>query len=654
MEPIDRIGRFRIVERLGSGSSRDVFLAEDDAGARVVIKVLAAPHRNEGLLDPLLAGEASAYARLAHPNLVKVVDLFSAEGHFVIALEYLDGASLNVVRAVLKRGGGALDDPASLYVGSCVFAAIAAAHDARDANGVPAPVLHRSVNPSNVMISWDGVVKLGNFNVANVASVLRDSNPGFTWGSYGYLAPEHVLKHHVGPPADVYSASLVLWELLAGRKAIERGALTEAEVLTAMAAPRITPLDIVRADLDQRVRDALRAGLEIDPTRRTITAAELRDVLATGIDLAAERARLATTLERVRPDATRPRVVRSKQTLPLKAAPLTPEDLADADLPAPLSSPGPGSYRMLTPPDPDPVRAPVLAPAGPRPPVVLAPLAAPVVTRTVTLSLAPSTTPGAAPSPVIVQVAPSAPPPVHAAPDVLAPAPVLGPMPAPLLVPPPVLTPAPPPFAPFPSPVPVLAPHEYAPIITSAPPPPRRNFLPFVLGACGLLAVATAGVFLFVRPKNSRPIASVPSTAALSARAAPPLPVSASAPAPDLAPPPAPVAIAPVPTPQPSGPPAPSASPALPVAPPALPSAAPAPAASASSAPPAPVPADRGELHFPPFAAGHRIFVDGHVVGDGADPAVVRCGLHDVQIGSAGSKQRVDVPCGGTLTVTSR
>jgi hypothetical protein len=88
-----------------------------------------------------------------------------------------------------------------------------------------------------------------------------------------------------------------------------------------------------------------------------------------------------------------------------------------------------------------------------------------------------------------------------------------------------------------------------------------------------------------------------------------------------------------------------------------MPSSAPAPPAASAQPAPASQPAvaaDRGELRFPPFAAGHRIFVDGHVVGDGADPAVVRCGPHDVRIGSAGTLQHLDVPCGSALTVTSR
>jgi eukaryotic-like serine/threonine-protein kinase len=569
LDTIDRIGRFRILERLGTGGGRDVFLAEDEGGTRVVIKVLAAPHRNQGLLDPRLADEASAYARLVHPNLVRVVDLFSAEGHFVLAIEFLDAASLNVVRAVLKRSGAALDDTASFYVGACMFAAIAAAHDARDVSGAPAPVVHRNVNPSNLLVSWDGGVKLGNFNVANVASVLRDSNPGFTWGSYGYLAPEHVLKKEVGPPADVYSASLVLWELLAGRKAIERGALTEDEVLTAMAAPRITSLDVVRADLDERVRAAVHAGLEPDPAKRTLSAARMHELLASMIDFPAERARLATILERVRPDATRPRSA-SKPGMPRAVKPVTPVPAVPAaSEPPPPSSPG--AYRMLEPPDPDPVKGPVQPAAGPRPPVVLAPLARPI-TRPIPLSIIETKKAAPAPAP-----APESVPQLRTA-DALAFEPIAG---------------------------------------------RQRAPFPLVLASCGVLAATVIAAVVLVRPHADSPASTLPAstTSMLVPTSSPPAPATVS-----------PVAAA-VPT----------------------PASAPSPAAlPPTEAPSARIAPDHGELHFPPFAAGHRIFVDGHVVGDGADTPVVRCGAHDVRIGSAGTLQHLDVPCGGALDVTSR
>ncbi len=298
-EKLQGMGAFRIVRRLPA-SSRDVYLAVSSEGAQVVLKVFGAPQRNQGLFDPKIADEASAYARLSHPNIVKVLDMFSADGQFVIALEYVDGSNLGVVRATLDRTGHAVPDACWLYVMHCVFSALAEAHKANDAGGKPAPVIHRGVNPSNVLIGWDGDVKLGNFNIAQSVRVLRDSNPGLSWGSYGYFAPEQVKLETVASQTDVYSATLVLWELLAGRKGIERASLPDTELLKAMATPTFTPLEKLRGGVSAPVRYAVRAGLEPDPKRRFVDAGRIRDVLRAAVDLDAARSQLVELLVYVR------------------------------------------------------------------------------------------------------------------------------------------------------------------------------------------------------------------------------------------------------------------------------------------------------------------------------------------------------------------
>ncbi|HEY2370080.1 MAG TPA: serine/threonine-protein kinase, partial [Polyangiaceae bacterium] len=293
------LGAFRVLRRLPA-SSREVLLAKDADGKQVVLKVFDAPERNQGLFDDKVADEASAYGRLSHPNIVKVVDIFSADGKFVIALEWVDGSSLAVVRAMLERDAKKVPDECWLYVMHCVFAALAEAHAGKGADGKPAPVLHRGVNPSNVLIAWDGQVKLGNFNVAQSVRVLRDSNPGLTWGSYGYFAPEQVKLQPTTTATDVYSAALMLYELLAGKKALSRGEMTDTDLLKAMAAPSFVPLEQLRRDVSAPVRYAVRAGLEPDPKRRIASAVRIRDVLRAAIDVDGARKKLVEVLASIR------------------------------------------------------------------------------------------------------------------------------------------------------------------------------------------------------------------------------------------------------------------------------------------------------------------------------------------------------------------
>lgn len=518
--------------------SAGVFLAEDDEGTRVVLKVLAAPRRNQGLLQPRIVSEATAYASLAHPNIVKVEDLFSADGRFVVALEYVEGATLNVVRAAMRRGGVTIEDGTAMYAATCVFAAIAAAHSAKDAQGNAAPVLHRNVNPSNIHLAWNGAVKLGNFNIAGAAKVLRDSSPGFSWGNYGYFAPEQVQNERAGPAADVYAASMILWELLAGRKAIERGTMTDEEVLAQMANPRVPPLAELRPDVDERVREAIDAGLRPDPRQRTIGAATMFEVLSGAIDEDQERGKLVELLARVRPLTTRPT---AKPEIVLTAAP-----------PRTPSKPKMAASQLA---QAQVEKAPLPREASPAPPKAAEPEETPPKEAT--------------PSPKD-----ATPKPEEAAPQQATPKLEL-------------------PVAPVQT--------NGAVAIDSARRAPSRA-VPLAFVAAAALA---ATIVFALRPRPSIAPAAIPATATAA-----------------------------------------TATTAI--------SSAGAPVAAASSSPPAPVPipSDMGRVDLPPGAAGHRVYADGRVVGDGSQSVLVRCGKHEMRLGSTGAAQDVDVPCGRSVMMT--
>ncbi len=541
-EPPRGIGVFRILRRLPA-SSRDVFLAVAEDGAHVVLKVFGAPQRNQGLFDPKVADEASAYARLAHPNIVKVLDMFSADGQFVIVLEYVDGSSLSFVRATLERTGRAVPDACWLYVMQGVFAALAEAHAAKDMEGKPAPVVHRGVNPSNVLLGWDGSVKLGNFNVAQSVRVLRDSNPGVTWGSYGYFAPEQVRLAAPAACTDVYSASLVLWELLAGRKGIERRSLPDVELLKAMASPSFTPLEKIRHDLTAPLRYAVRAGLEPDPKRRVIDAARIRDVLRAAVDMDAARASLVELLASVKsaqaeheaPTVAPPPPAIEPQ--PIEIISLVPDPISDP--PPPVVAPPP-PLPLPPPPPPAFVAAPALPPAPEAPPT---------------------------PNGIALDLGPDREPPSPRAPAARRP----------------------------------------RPRMTG-----RARAVVFATIAVWIAAGCVFATLIFVR---TRPRATnVASSEVASHAAAAPASVAVAIETTSAAPAPPEATVAPSATP------------------------------SAQTAPPG-----RGRIVLPAWAAGHRVYVDHRVAGDGAKPIEVSCGVHAVRVGSHGKAKSLDVPCGGEV-----
>ncbi|MCW5816489.1 MAG: serine/threonine protein kinase [Labilithrix sp.] len=330
----ERIGAYRVVRRLATGGTSDVLLAKAEGPhgfeRTVVLKVLLSHFGKDDEVARMFAREAAAYARLSHPAIVRLFDFFAVPaaegkakggGQLVMVLEHVDGPPLARLKSMVKAIGKELDDKAAVYVAACIFSALAAAHSATDDNQIPAPVIHRDVNPSNVLVPWDGYPKLADFGIAKVTGLGHHSVVGMVKGTYGYMAPEQVTgQEAVTPRSDVYAAGIILWELLTRRRAFQRGALPEIEALRAMAEPRLPALESIRSDVDRTVRDALRRALEPRAEKRKITAEEMASILSAVVPLDVGRERLMSLLGLVRNDARAANAQASIAPPPMPAA----------------------------------------------------------------------------------------------------------------------------------------------------------------------------------------------------------------------------------------------------------------------------------------------------------------------------------------------
>ena len=678
----ERIGGFRVLRRLATGGTSDVLLARAEGphgfGRAVVLKLLLAQYRDDESFERMFAREAAAYARLSHPAIVRLFDFFSDGGQLVMVLEFIDGLPLNKLRALLRGRAAELDDRAAFFVASRVFAALSAAHAARDAEtGEFAPVIHRDVNPSNVLIPWDGHVKLADFGIAKVAGMQSDTQAGFIKGTYGYMAPEQVRGESVTPRADVYAATLLLWEMLTRRKAIQRGALPEMEVLRAMAEPQLPSLDVLRPDLPQAVREAVKRGLEPFADKRAIFADELVAVLRGAANLEEGRAVLVEALATVRPAHASDDLEKTQETGPPRASVLSfPADteigmreiapdtervplIAEEAL-APIARP-PRPAPPL-PPRPAPIAKIALSqtlalqtrsPAPPRSPPPPPPHAARQQDRTMQGGFVPPSLYQGAPSPVTPPPPPIPSAPHFEMPSFPAPAEVsFAPTPAPAYAAAPAAFYAP---TPAPSPVDVFAngagatsPLDLKPLPLDVP--RKRGGARWMLGGMVGLVVASivlvSGlVFLRFRRDAIRAAAPMPLATAF------PRPTVASAAAASTPTTPTLVATASTTTPTTT-----TRTSATVLPPPPVPAPSPASSSSAAATPPSPSDslATTGDLDTSAARPQHRIWVDGRVVGQTPGVFAVPCGRHAVRLGSGGSLQAVEIPCGGQVKVSDR
>jgi hypothetical protein len=206
---------------------RGEMVTEGGAGRPVALKFIL-PHlaSDEALLG-MFQAEASLSMRLSHGNVVQVFDFGQLEGRWFIAMEWVDGASLfKVLKKAKALGVGAVHPVMAAQLLVAVLDGLHHAHTRVEADGKPLQLVHRDVSPDNVLVSWDGQVKVADFGIARAAMAGRtETQPGVFKGKLAYGSPEQARAEAVDARADVYAAGVMLWELVTGENPAAANAL---------------------------------------------------------------------------------------------------------------------------------------------------------------------------------------------------------------------------------------------------------------------------------------------------------------------------------------------------------------------------------------------------------------------------------------------
>jgi eukaryotic-like serine/threonine-protein kinase len=326
--PPDVLGRYQLVERLGTGGMAEVWraVAFGDGGFRraVVVKRIL-PHlaRDPHFVKMFLA-EARLSARLSHPNIVGVHELGADESGYFIAMEFVRGRDLQqLMRRAIQAG--ALEPGIAAQVLHETVRGLAYAHELNDEQGTPLRIIHRDVSPSNIMISFDGAVKLLDFGIAKALAEASDEHTktGTLKGKYGYMSPEQLAARDLDHRIDVFAAGVVLWEALAGRRLFK--GRTDLETLTAVRRARVPPPSQLNPSVPKRLdRIALRATSR-DRDARYATCAEMADDLsAVATELGWNGSRLARLMRELFPheeEASRTAIVVPRRRAPTVEGP---------------------------------------------------------------------------------------------------------------------------------------------------------------------------------------------------------------------------------------------------------------------------------------------------------------------------------------------
>ena len=277
-EPVpERIGAYKVLRRSSGAGSADVYVGRMEGpmgfSRLCTLKLVRNTIEGDAHFAEELVREAAICAVLNHPSIQRMFDFFEHDKNLVLVLEHVEGVSLDRLQDVLGRHKARLDDKTIAFLGRALSGALAHAHAAKDEEGTPTPVIHRTMHPENVLIGWDGQVRLTGFGLGKILGRSPDTVAFVIKGAPGFMAPEQARGERVTPKADVYGLGVLLWSLYAGTKPPEVGT-------------RPKPLATLRPDLPKELTSAIDAALEPSPDKRKVSCQDLERVLnkAPGIE----------------------------------------------------------------------------------------------------------------------------------------------------------------------------------------------------------------------------------------------------------------------------------------------------------------------------------------------------------------------------------
>ncbi|MEK7703491.1 MAG: serine/threonine-protein kinase [Myxococcota bacterium] len=255
-------GKYLLLKRLAVGGMGEILLAKvrgrTGFDEPLVIKRILEHHAESERFVEMFLDEARVAARLSHPNIVHVYEMGQTDGRYYLAMEYVHGRSLrDIINKARLRGE--YPHPAHVIeMVSAVCAGLAYAHAAPDLSGEALGIVHRDVNPQNLLVDYDGTVKLIDFGVARAATLQQQTDVGAVKGKLAYMSPEQLAGQPLDARSDLFAAGICLYECLALRNPFARGDLMQSlEAIRTSDPPAVTEVNRALAPLAPIIAKAL-------------------------------------------------------------------------------------------------------------------------------------------------------------------------------------------------------------------------------------------------------------------------------------------------------------------------------------------------------------------------------------------------------------
>ncbi len=279
--PARQLGRYQLMFLLGQGGMGEVHLARLTGAAGFeklcIVKTILPAMQADPQFVERFHHEARVLVQLTHAHIAQVHDMGEADGTLYMAIEYVPGVDLSRVMRRVAQAQNAMPIPIAIHLGKQVAEALGYAHRKTGPDGTLMSIVHRDVSPQNVMVSYDGDAKVIDFGLAKSAGRSNQTMPSTVMGKLGYMSPEQAVGKPLDSRSDIYSAGIVLWEMLSGRPLFGDG--TMSEMVARMAMPQVPSLRTVRPDISETLDRVVLRALAVNPIERYSRADELSRAL---------------------------------------------------------------------------------------------------------------------------------------------------------------------------------------------------------------------------------------------------------------------------------------------------------------------------------------------------------------------------------------
>ncbi len=273
--------RFQELAHLARGGMADIILAREqlaDGGNRLVVLKKIRPNlaKDKKFLEMFL-DEARLSTLLDHPNVVRSFELCSQNKQSYIVMEYLEGESLAFLVSQSMRVGSLMSTVLAAGIAAQAAEGLHYAHNLNDEEGVPLNIIHRDISPQNIIVLFDGGVKILDFGIARAKDRIHQTRTGITKGKAAYMSPEQCLGKKMDGRSDLFALGAVIWEVLAGRRLFKRE--QEMDTLMAVVREKTPEIRTFRPEIPEALESIVMRCLDKDPNKRYADASELATAL---------------------------------------------------------------------------------------------------------------------------------------------------------------------------------------------------------------------------------------------------------------------------------------------------------------------------------------------------------------------------------------